>query len=88
MDLHLFNSAENQILNILRERTNSIKAYANNLLEETKYGDVLNDISDIISSVIHMSCNRFKANINWEQKILTLTRHGINSIIQKEKHIK
>lgn len=41
---------------------------------------------NIMSAVIHMFCNRFKADNIWEGKIRALTRHALHSYVETEKH--
>lgn len=43
---------------------------------------------ELLDSLIHMFCNRFKGNNVWERKIRAYTRHGLYSVIQERKNYK
>ena len=43
---------------------------------------------DLLDSLIHMFCNRFKGDNVWERKIRAFTRHGLYSVIQERKNYK
>ncbi len=50
---------------------------------ETKFS---NTKDDILSSFIHMFCNRFMADTEWETKVRALTRHSLHSINSYNKY--
>ena len=52
------------------KRGEDFKNYATSL---KKQDNLTNTASDILLSVVHMFCNRFKGELNWEQKIMSMT---------------
>ena len=57
-------------------------------LEEMDYENGLSSSKEsILSSLIHMSCNRVMGNNTWEDMIRALTRNAIYEYNQRKKHI-
>lgn len=69
-------------------RNNAIKDYKQLLDILDDKGELTASKSNILSSLIHMSLNRFKGNNIWEEKIRALTRHGLYAFNQKRQHSK
>lgn len=87
MEKSMFKEQEIDLLNILNERKLELQNYKTKIMEYNRIGKLQNKINDIFLSIIHMSCNRFKANNDWEYKILSLSRHGIYAYLEKSKHL-
>lgn len=49
-------------------------------------GLLTNTKENILSSLIHMFCNRYNGNNVWENEMRALTRHYLYEKIQKQKH--
>lgn len=43
---------------------------------------------NLLDSLIHMFCNRYKGDNLWERKIRAYTRHGLYSVIQERRNYK
>ena len=69
-------------------RTKAIASYKEQIDISDKKGTLTSSKADILSSIIHMSMNRFKGNNSWEQKIRALTRNGLYAYCQMKKHYK
>jgi len=76
-----------EIYDLIVENGNYLKRYAEAIYESDKQGELTNSIKDIVISVIHMFCNRFRDNA-WERKIYALARHGVNGLRGYLKHNK
>lgn len=71
-----------QTVALLTERNDAIKNYRNKILcaeQLTAHQE------EIISSVIHMFCNRLTGDRSLEQKYLNIMREGLSNIIEKGK---
>lgn len=79
------NTNENtkMLLKLMEERTEELKKYKKNIDLEEQRENLTNSKENILLSLIHMSCNRFKGDNVWENKIVTLTRHGVNAYLKK-----
>lgn len=84
-----FYNNRNIIKNVdFTDRNNAIKKYKQLLDNVDDLGLLTASKSSILSSLIHMSSNRFKGNNTWEQKVRTLTRHGIYAYNKRKKYYK
>lgn len=79
---------DEKLMELIDERNRSIYEYKNQIDKADKEGSLTNLKENILSSLIHMSCNRYKGDNAWENRIRTLTRHGIYTYIQIKKHHK
>lgn len=68
------------IYNLITETYTGLRKYAEAVYEIDKQGEITNTIENIISSIIHMFCNRFVGNNIWERKIYSLARDGLRSL--------
>lgn len=70
---------------IVDERSKAIIQYKEMVDLEDSRGCLTNTKENILTSIIHMSCNRFKGDNIWENKIYALTRNGIYAYLTKKK---
>ncbi|ALC85932.1 hypothetical protein AM499_08915 [Bacillus sp. FJAT-22090] len=84
-DKSLLSKDELNILHIFKQRNIILNEYKDKILKVEAKGNLKNEINDIILSIIHMSCNRFKADNTWEKKIISLVRHGIYANLEKRR---
>ena len=79
-------------MNVLRDllilRNDSILKYRKMINEVDDLGNLTNTKANILLTVIHMFCNRFMGDRNWERKILALTRHSLYAINAKKRNMK
>ncbi len=66
----------------------SINQYAQHVLELNRLGLITNSVENILSSIMHMFCNRMVGDNHREQKVYTLTRHAIHALLERKKHLK
>ncbi len=69
----------------IEERKEALYEYKRYIDLSDDTGILTNSKEEILSSLIHMSCNRYKGNNDWEHKIRALTRHGLYAFLQQEK---
>ena len=77
-----YSNLSEQTVALLTERNDAIKNYQNKILcaeQLTVHQE------EIISSVIHMFCNRLTGDRSLEQKYLNIMREGLSNIIEKGK---
>lgn len=77
-----YSNLSEQTVALLTERNEAIKNYRNKILcaeQLTAHQE------EIISSVIHMFCNRLTGDRSLEQKYLNIMREGLSNIIEKGK---
>lgn len=60
---------------LINTRSNTVTEYKENILQLERDGKLSNSSRNIILSIVHMFCNRFKANNNWEHKIICFVRN-------------
>lgn len=73
-----------QITLLIVERAKAIQRYRDRVLEIEQ---LTNYRENIISSVIHMFCNRLKGDRGLEQKYLNIVREALSNIIEKRKRL-
>lgn len=72
-----------EILPILESRKNSSLTYYKKLEQHRSEAQLTNSTDDIVFSIVHMHLNRLIGiDRNLERKIMILTRHAMNSLIQ------
>ena len=87
MAIDTFYSQQNLINDIdLTQRTAAISRYKNALDLADREGTLTSSKSSILSSLIHMSLNRFKGNNTWERRIRALSLNGLYTYNQRKKH--
>lgn len=74
-------------LEILNQRKNALYHYKKIIDQLDNEGNLSNTKTDILSTLIHMFCNRFNGDRAWERKIIAMTRHTIHSINSKNKFL-
>jgi len=82
-----YHASNPEIYDLLNENAYYIRIYAKAIFESDKQEELTNSIKGIVTSVIHMFCNRFRDN-TWERKIYALARHGVNGLRGYLKHNK
>jgi len=82
-----YHASNPEIYDLLNENSHHLKIYANAIFESDSRGELTNSIKGIVSSIIHMFCNRFRDNA-WEMKMYALARHGVNGLRGYLKHNK
>lgn len=60
---------------IIEARTAAIKKYAEKIRQAESQEMLANSWDNILLTLIHMFCNRYNGNREWERKVLFLTRH-------------
>lgn len=65
---------------LLYNRKKAILEYKCAIDQMYEEGLLTNIKEEILSSLIHMFCNRFKADNLWEKKVRALTRHTLHSV--------
>lgn len=74
-----------EIYQILDDTADILKQYAETVANADKKGLLTNTIQGIVSSLIHMFCNRVSGN-EWEKKIYSLARCGIRALNGYKKY--
>lgn len=83
-----YNINKKELIDIIPEiemRHKVLCDYKKNIDDLDNQGILTNTKEDILSSLIHMSCNRFKGDNIWENKIRALIRHGLYAFLQQKK---
>lgn len=62
---------------IAAERTNIVRQYAKLIKQVEQQKQLANSFDNILLTLIHMFCNRYNGNREWERKVLFLTRHAV-----------
>jgi len=62
---------------IIADRTAVIKQYAEKIKQSEAKQQLANSVDNILLTLIHMFCNRYNGNREWERKVLFLTRHTV-----------
>lgn len=79
-----FSNISENIIHFISEREITIKNYMNNV---NSLNELSNTIENIISSLIHMFCNRLTGDGQIELLYLNIVRESLFNIIEKNKHI-
>lgn len=75
-----------ELLPVFEARANSCLTYYQKLEQHRSEALLTNSKDDIVFSIIHMHLNRLiGTDRKLEQKIMILTRHAMNSLIQYHK---
>lgn len=82
-DFTYIDSTVNQLYKS-REKQGALYKQALDTLDSI--GLLTNTKENILSSLIHMFCNRYNGNNVWENEMRALTRHYLYEKIQKQKH--
>jgi len=69
-----------EIYDLINDNSAKLKELADAIYESDRQGELTNSIRGIVTSVIHMFCNRLMGNNAWERKIYALARHGVYSL--------
>ncbi|MFU1793599.1 lantibiotic dehydratase [Paenibacillus azoreducens] len=70
-------------------RASAIQNYMEQMSQEHEKKQIINDVPNIIMSVMHMHFNRlFGINRELEEKAMVFARHALDSVIQYHKHVK
>ncbi|MDX8365445.1 lantibiotic dehydratase [Cytobacillus sp. IB215665] len=64
----------------LKMRRDIIRQYAEQVYLNQQRGELISQPENIISSVIHMTMNRFGISFNHERKVMCLTRHTLHNL--------
>ncbi|WNS41173.1 lantibiotic dehydratase [Paenibacillus sp. MMS20-IR301] len=71
------------VYNILELRTAALRDYAAEFMKQETGGTLFNSKEDVLLSIIHMHLNRLLGiDRNQERKIMIMTRHAVNSLVQ------
>jgi len=71
---------------IFQLRTKVMKEYMEKIRYNNTVNQLTNSIDDLLLTLIHMFCNRYKGNQDWEQRILFLTRHTVQARLNAKTH--
>lgn len=80
------NELPGSILQAYQDRNNIVRKFYSEISYEKKNGILSNTENDILSSLIHMFCNRYMADNTWERKVRALTRHSLYSTLSSIKY--
>lgn len=69
-------------------RKKEIEGYINLINREEKLGTLYNEKKDIILSLVHMFCNRFNGDREWEMQMLSIIRYGLHIKNSKRNYLK
>lgn len=72
-------------VNELQKRNQNLQLYLAEVRE--KENKDLFDSGNLIWSLIHMFCNRYKGDNTWEKKIKAFIRHALYVYFEKQKHM-
>ncbi|WP_443082210.1 lantibiotic dehydratase C-terminal domain-containing protein [Terrisporobacter sp.] len=75
------------VYNSLKLRNESLELYFKKISETDLNNKLSNSKADILLSLMHMFCNRYKGDTLWELKIMTILRHSIYSLNQKNSKL-
>jgi len=75
-----------EVYDLINANTQELKKYAQAIYDSDQRGELTNSVQGIVTSIIHMFCNRLMGDNAWEQKMYTLAMHGVNSLIGFLKH--
>ena len=62
---------------IIDTRAAAIKQFAEQIRQAESQKQLANSLDNILLTLIHMFCNRYNGNREWERKVLFLTRHAV-----------
>ncbi|MCL2426862.1 MAG: lantibiotic dehydratase [Oscillospiraceae bacterium] len=75
-----------EVYDLINANAQELKKYAQAIYDSDQQGELTSPIRSIVTSIIHMFCNRLKGNNAWEQKMYALTMHGIRNLNGFLKH--
>jgi len=75
-----------EVYDFISDNTQSLKKLAEAVYEYDHKGELTNTVRGIITSVIHMFCNRLVGNNTWERKVYALARHGVHGLKGFRQH--
>ncbi len=76
---------------IISDREAAIKQYVKHIRQTEHEKQLSTSLDNILLTLIHMFCNRYNGNREWERKVLFLTRHTVftkNNIMLHNKNNK
>lgn len=79
-----YSALSDKTILLIAERNEAIKKYHDKVLLAEQ---LTNDRENIISSIIHMFCNRLTGDRSLEQKYINITREALSNIIEKRKRL-
>lgn len=86
-EFYLLNDPEiKKLIELMNCRDEILQEYKKEIDELDGFGKLTNTKEDILSSIIHMSFNRYKGNNDWERRIRALTRHSVYSYEKYRKN--
>lgn len=62
---------------IIADREVAIKQYVKHIRQAEQEKQLSTSVDNILLTLIHMFCNRYNGNREWERKVLFLTRHAV-----------
>lgn len=77
----------NNIVELMKLRNEQLEKYVLVLKKQDKEGMLSNSFDDIILSIIHMHCNRFSGNREFESKVLEYTYRTIYAFKNYKKYV-
>lgn len=75
-DYYIGNFSE-KLQKIIADRKAAIKQYAKQIRQAEQEQQLSTSVDNILLTLIHMFCNRYNGNREWERKVLFLTRHAV-----------
>lgn len=73
------------VLEAYEHRNQYVQHYYIQTVKNKMEGSISNTSDDILSSFIHMFCNRYMADNTWERKMRALTRHTLYAELSYER---
>lgn len=83
--IYMKNNMSTEVQSAYKNRNKTIKAFYSGIQKSGLDNAVSSTEEDIMSSIIHMFCNRYMANNSWERKVRALTRHTIYATLSYER---
>lgn len=82
-ELHIIINDE-KVYESLKKRSEILEAYYYEIVKIDNLEKLANTKLDILFSLMHMFCNRYKGDILWERKVMSLLEYSIYSFNQKK----
>ena len=80
-------TSDSEVYDLINANMRELRKYVHAIYSSDQRGELTSSVHDIVSSIIHMFCNRMMGNA-WEHKIYALARHGVSGLVGYLKHNK
>ena len=76
---------DSDIKDLYDNRNATVRKFYCAIIKSKEENSLTNTIDEILSTLIHMFCNRYAGNNSWERKVRALTRHALHSEISYKR---